>query len=81
MAVGIYEQLREVMSDEIADSDLRLFFKFWVNRHPYRAALARGDRRVNLDGSDAGPAFDEPGTTDARTPSRGEPAPPPVPAP
>ena len=31
----------------------------WVHRKAYRAALARGDHRVNLDGSDAGPAFGE----------------------
>ena len=65
----------------LAAQDLRLFLSRWVHRDAYRAALARGDRRVNLDGTDAGPAFDEPGTTDARTPSLGEPAPPPAPAP
>ena len=36
-----------------------------MRRKAYRAALARGDRRVNLDGSDAGPAFGDTGPVGA----------------
>jgi len=37
-------------------ADLKVFLRIWVHRKAYRVALARGDRRINLDGSDAGPA-------------------------
>jgi hypothetical protein len=46
-------------SGPLSAPNLKAFLRTWVNRKPYRAALARGDRRVNLDGSDAGPAFGE----------------------
>lgn len=60
LAVGIRERLREAFTeDELGDGDLRAFLKWWCRRPAYRAALERGDRRVNLDGSDAGPAFDD----------------------
>jgi ProQ/FINO family len=59
LAIGVDKQLREAFSEEeLSTANLRAFLRTWVNRNPYRAALARGDSRVNLDGSDAGPAFD-----------------------
>lgn len=61
LAIGIDKRVRAILSeDEISTADLRMFFSIWTHRDAYRAALARGDRRVNLDGSDAGPAFDAP---------------------
>src|SRR3954471_14040924 len=61
LAVGIDKQVRAILSeDQISTADLRVFFSIWTHRAPYRAALERGDRRVNLDGSDAGPAFADP---------------------
>ena len=58
LAIGIDKQLRDAFSEEeLPTANLRAFLRTWVNRKPYRAALARGDRRVNLDGSDAGAAF------------------------
>ena len=58
LAIGVDKQLRDAFSEEeLPTADLKAFLRTWVNRKPYRAALARGDRRVNLDGSDAGPAF------------------------
>jgi sRNA-binding protein len=60
LAIGIDKQLRDAFSEEeLSTANLKAFLRTWVNRKPYRAALARGDRRVNLDGSDAGPAFGE----------------------
>jgi sRNA-binding protein len=57
LAIGIHERLREAFpEEELSSEDLRAFLQVWVRRKPYRAALERGDRRVNLDGSDAGPA-------------------------
>ena len=63
LAIGIDKPLREAFTEEeLSTDDLRVFLRVWVRRKAYRAALARGDRRVNLDGSDAGPAFgDAPG--------------------
>ena len=61
LAIGIDKQVRAVVTEEELDTaDLRTFFHRWTHRAPYLAALKRGDRRVNLDGSDAGPAFDTP---------------------
>ena len=58
LAIGVDKQLRDVFSEEeLSTANLKAFLRTWVNRKPYRAALARGDRRVNLDGSDAGAAF------------------------
>ena len=51
LAIGIDQKLREALTD------LSVFLKIWVRRKVYRAALERGDHRVNLDGSDAGAAF------------------------
>ena len=59
LAIGIDQQLRAVLSEaELSTEDMKLFFKFWVHRPAYLAALQRGERRVNLDGSDAGPGYD-----------------------
>jgi len=61
LAVGIYHQIRAAIGrDELRSRDLNLFLAGWTKWPAYRAALARGDRRVNLDGSDAGPALVEP---------------------
>lgn len=61
LAIGIDKQVRAILAEEELDTaDLRTFFHRWTHRAPYQAALERGDRRVNLDGSDAGPAFDKP---------------------
>jgi ProQ/FINO family len=61
LAIGIDKQVRAVLSEEeLSAAELRTFFRIWIHRGAYRAALERGDRRVNLDGSDAGPAFDQP---------------------
>ena len=58
LAIGIDQKLREAFTEEeLPTADLKVFLRTWVHRKAYRAALARGDRRVNLDGSDAGPAF------------------------
>ena len=58
LAIGIDQRLRETFTeDELPTADLSVFLKIWVRRKAYRAALERGDHRVNLDGSDAGPAF------------------------
>ena len=60
LAIGIDQKLREAFSEEeLPTADLKVFLRTWVHRHAYRAALKRGERRVNLDGSDAGPAFAE----------------------
>ena len=40
---------------ELPTADLKVFLRTWVHRKAYCVALARGDRRVNLDESDAGP--------------------------
>jgi ProQ/FINO family len=66
LAIGIHEQITADLGDEIGRDDLRAFLRMWVNRPPYRAALDRGDRRVNLDLTDAGPAFRD--DADARQP-------------
>ena len=61
LAIGIDKQVRAILSEEeLSGAELRVFFYRWTHRVPYRAALERGDRRVNLDGSDAGAAFEEP---------------------
>ena len=61
LAVGIYHQIRAAIGrEELRSHDLSLFLAGWTKWPAYRAALARGDRRVNLDGSDAGPALAEP---------------------
>jgi ProQ/FINO family len=58
LAVGIYRQIRAVVDNtELRSRDLSAFLAAWTHRKSYRAALERGVRRVNLDGSDAGPAF------------------------
>jgi hypothetical protein len=58
LAIGIDKPLREAFTEEeLPTDDLKVFLRVWVRRKAYRAALERGDRRVNLDGSDAGPAF------------------------
>ena len=60
LAIGIDLKLREAFTEEeLPTTDLKVFLRTWVHRKAYRAALARGDHRVNLDGSDAGPAFGE----------------------
>jgi hypothetical protein len=60
LAIGIDQKLREAFTEEeLPTADLKVFLRTWVHRKAYRAALARGDHRVNLDGSDAGPAFGE----------------------
>jgi ProQ/FINO family len=61
LAVGIYRQIRAAVDNtELRSRDLSAFLAAWTHRKSYRAALECGVRRVNLDGSDAGPAFDEP---------------------
>ena len=61
LAVGIYHQIRAAIGrEELRSRDLNLFLAGWTKWPAYRAALVRGDRRVNLDGSDAGPALAEP---------------------
>ena len=61
LAIGIYHQIRAAIGrEELRSRDLNLFLAGWTKWPAYRAALARGDRRVNLDGSDAGPALVEP---------------------
>lgn len=61
LAIGTREQLRAAVSeDDLSTQALNNFLRIWTRRHAYRAALERGDRRINLDGSDAGPAFDRP---------------------
>jgi sRNA-binding protein len=58
LAIGIDQRLREAFTEEeLPTADLKVFLRIWVRRKAYRAVLARGERRVNLDGSDAGPAF------------------------
>jgi hypothetical protein len=58
LAVGIDKSLRAAFSEvELPTPELKLFLKLWVRRPAYRAALERGDRRVHLDSSDAGPAW------------------------
>ena len=62
LAIGIDQKLREAFTEEeLPTADLKVFLRTWVHRKAYRVALARGDRRVNLDGSDAGPAFGDTG--------------------
>jgi len=66
LAVGIDQQIRAAIGEDgLPTADLKLFLRKWCYRPPYRDALARGDRRVNLDGSDAGPAYDRPAETGA----------------
>ena len=61
LAIGIYHQIRAAIGrEELRSRDLNLFLAGWTKWPAYRAALVRGDRRVNLDGSDAGPALAEP---------------------
>ena len=57
LAVGIDKQITAALGDEITAKDLSGFLGYWTHRAEYQAALARGERRQNLDGSDAGPAF------------------------
>lgn len=57
LKVGIDRDLRAAIpEDELSNAALQHFLYKWVRRAPYRAALARGVRRVDLDGNDAGPA-------------------------
>jgi hypothetical protein len=66
LAIGIDQQVRAAIGqDESLTADLKLFLRKWVYRSAYRDALARGDRRVHLDGSDAGLAYDRPAATGA----------------
>ena len=55
LAIGIDKQLREAMP-ELLDCSL-VYFLSWYTRQPryLRASAEPGARRVNLDGSDAGP--------------------------
>lgn len=58
LALGTHDKLRAAFSEEkLSNTNLSMFLARWTRRKPYQNALARGDRRVNLDGSDAGPAF------------------------
>src|SRR4051812_18955810 len=60
LAIGIFAEIRAVVPEsELPRDDLGGFLASWTKRPAYLAALERGDRRVHLDGSDAGPAFDE----------------------
>jgi sRNA-binding protein len=61
LRIGIFKILRDELGRaEVTDTALKQFLKVWTLRPAYRAALKRGDRRVNLDGSDAGPPFEPP---------------------
>jgi hypothetical protein len=58
LAIGIYTELRAAMPiAELTTADLRAFLGCWTGRKAYQDALARGGRRIGLDGCDAGPAF------------------------
>jgi sRNA-binding protein len=58
LAIGIHDKLREAFDEEeLSNSDLSMFLAHWTRCQPYQDALVRGDRRVNFDGRDAGPAF------------------------
>lgn len=61
LKVGIHRDLRAAIpEDELSTTDLRHFLYKWVRRPPYLDALARGVRRVDLEGNDAGPAAGAP---------------------
>lgn len=58
LAVGMFEQIRGAIDEaELSKAELHNFLRWWIALPPYQAAIARGDRRINLDGSDAGPAM------------------------
>jgi len=56
LAIGIWIPLSAAVEDEISKKELRKFLRWWTRRPPYLAAIERGVRRLNLDGSDAGEA-------------------------
>ena len=53
LAIGTYERILDVVSDNIDPADLRAFLKYWCRRRDYLAAMAHGEPRRNLDGSPA----------------------------
>jgi sRNA-binding protein len=56
LAIGIWIPLSAAVEDKISKKELRKFLRWWTRRPPYLAAIERGVRRLNLDGSDAGEA-------------------------
>jgi hypothetical protein len=56
LAIGIWIPLSAAVEEEISKKELRKFLRWWTRRPPYLAAIERGVRRLNLDGSDAGEA-------------------------
>jgi hypothetical protein len=59
LAIGVSDRILEAMPD-INKRELSLFLNYWTSRSGYRRSIARGEMRVNLDGSPAGePAPDQ----------------------
>jgi sRNA-binding protein len=59
-AVGIDKEIRGLLGGETSKRTLRLVMHQWTRHPDYLAALARGEPRINLDGSEAGvPTEDE----------------------
>lgn len=53
LAIGIHEQLIAALG-EVDETILSVVLMLWTSRYGYKAALARGEARRNLDGTDAG---------------------------
>ena len=54
LAVGVREQILDVIGAEVAAKALGLFLAWWTQRSDYLDAVCHGEARRNLDGSPAG---------------------------
>jgi sRNA-binding protein len=52
-AIGIAKELRALLGDAASKATLNMAVHHWTWRPDYLAAVMRGERRVNLDGSPA----------------------------
>ena len=59
-AIGIHKQILDVAGDDIESGRLGAVLKRWVTRPDYLDAVAHGEPRRNLDGTEAGMPSEEP---------------------
>jgi hypothetical protein len=60
LKIGVYHDIRHALGDRVSAADLNRFFWRWTKTSDYIRSRGRGDRRIDLAGQDAGPAFDQP---------------------
>jgi hypothetical protein len=54
LAIGVHRQILEFAGNDIDEAELGWFFRWWVRQLDYLDAIAHGEPRLNLDGSEAG---------------------------